>query len=64
MKLGEPDPSGRRRPIPIEGSEFKINIDVMILAIGQGTDLTILTAAEDKLKIDRWGKIETDDDEC
>ena len=61
MKLGEPDPSGRRRPIPIEGSEFKINIDVMILAIGQGTDLTILTAAEDKLKTDRWGKIETDD---
>ncbi|MFW9949986.1 MAG: FAD-dependent oxidoreductase [Candidatus Thorarchaeota archaeon] len=61
MELGEPDPSGRRRPIPIEGSEFKMDIDVMILAIGQGTDLTLLEAAKDQLKIDRWGKIEADD---
>jgi len=61
MKLGEPDPSGRRRPLPIEGSEFKMNIDVMILAIGQGTDLTLLEAANDQLKTDRWGKIEADD---
>ncbi len=61
MELGEPDPSGRRRPIPIEGSEFKMNIDVMILAIGQGTDFTLLEAAHDQLKIDRWGKIETDE---
>jgi len=61
MELGEPDPSGRRRPIPIDGSEFKMNIDVMILAIGQGTDLTLLEAAHDQLKIDRWGKIEADD---
>jgi len=61
MKLGEPDKSGRRRPLPIEGSEFKMDIDVMILAIGQGTDLTLLEAAHDQLNVDRWGKIQTDE---
>jgi NADPH-dependent glutamate synthase beta subunit-like oxidoreductase/Fe-S oxidoreductase len=61
MELGEPDPSGRRRPIPIKGSEFRMHVDVMILAIGQGTDLTLLEAANDQLTIDQWGKIETDE---
>ncbi len=36
MELGEPDESGRRRPIPIKGSEYNIDIDVVIMAIGQG----------------------------
>src|SRR3989304_8036618 len=36
MKLGEPDDSGRRRPLPVEGSEFDIEIDVVVMAIGQG----------------------------
>lgn len=35
MRLGEPDESGRRRPIPIEGSEFKMNVDTVVVAIGQ-----------------------------
>ncbi len=61
MKLGEPDASGRRSPIPIEGSEFKMKVDVLLLAIGQQADFTLLEAAQDKLKIDRWGKIETDE---
>jgi len=61
MQLGEPDKSGRRRPIPIEGSEFKMPIDYLILAIGQGTELTLLEAAHDKLETDRWGKIITDE---
>ncbi len=39
MKLGEPDASGRRRPIPIEGSEFTVTADVVIPAIGQGVRL-------------------------
>jgi homotetrameric NADPH-dependent glutamate synthase len=39
MELGEPDASGRRRPVPIEGSETLIDIDMLITAIGQGPDL-------------------------
>ncbi|NIR86287.1 FAD-dependent oxidoreductase, partial [Candidatus Bathyarchaeota archaeon] len=38
MELGEPDESGRRRPVPIEGSEFTIQLDTMILAIGESPD--------------------------
>jgi NADPH-dependent glutamate synthase beta subunit-like oxidoreductase/Fe-S oxidoreductase len=61
MELGEPDKSGRRRPIPIEGSEFRMDINYLILAIGQGTELTLLDAAHDELQIDRWGKIMTNE---
>lgn len=43
MELGEPDVSGRRRPIPIEGSEFQIDVDMVIPAIGQASDLSFLT---------------------
>ncbi len=42
MELGELDASGRRRPIPIEGSEFAIDVDMVIPAIGQAPDLTFL----------------------
>ncbi|MBI4295128.1 MAG: FAD-dependent oxidoreductase [Chloroflexi bacterium] len=42
MKLGEPDASGRRQPIPIEGSEFDIELDMVIPAIGQTTDFSFL----------------------
>jgi NADPH-dependent glutamate synthase beta subunit-like oxidoreductase len=38
MKLGEPDRSGRRKPIPIEGSSFKVRADTIIAAIGQRVD--------------------------
>ena len=40
MELGEPDDSGRRRPVPIEGSETIIDIDMLVLAIGQGPDIS------------------------
>ncbi len=43
MELGEPDESGRRRPIPIEGSEFILDTDIIIAAIGQMPDLECLT---------------------
>lgn len=56
MKLGEPDASGRRRPIPIEGSEFDVEADTVIAAIGQKT------VAPDFLTINRWGDIEVDQD--
>ncbi|NIS59508.1 MAG: FAD-dependent oxidoreductase, partial [Proteobacteria bacterium] len=39
MRLGEPDETGRRRPIPIEGSEFSVEVDTVIPAIGQAPDL-------------------------
>jgi len=42
MKLGEPDASGRRRPVPIAGSEFVIKLDRVVLAIGQAPDLDFL----------------------
>ncbi len=42
MKLGEPDASGRRRPVPIAGSEFVVDLDVVVLAIGQAPDLDCL----------------------
>ncbi len=43
MKLGEPDNSGRRRPIPIGGSEFTVDADMVILAIGEAPDLDFLS---------------------
>ena len=42
MKMGEPDESARRRPIPIEGSEFMVRADTVVTAIGQAPDLTCL----------------------
>jgi formate dehydrogenase major subunit len=46
MELAEPDASGRRRPIPIEGSDFLLELDTVIPAIGQAPDLSFLTGME------------------
>ena len=43
MELGEPDESGRRRPVPIEGSEFNLPVDTVIIAIGTGANPIIGT---------------------
>jgi homotetrameric NADPH-dependent glutamate synthase len=43
MELGEPDASGRRRPIAIEGSQFTIDVDMVVLALGQSPDLALLS---------------------
>ncbi len=59
MKLGEPDDSGRRRPIPIKGSEFNIKVDVVIMAIGQGPN-PVLTSTIPKLELNKWGNIKAD----
>ena len=59
MKLGEPDKSGRRRPVPIEGSEFVVDTDVIIPAIGQKTDTTFLKDSKD-IELDRWNNIKVD----
>ena len=55
MKLGEPDASGRRRPIPVQGSEFKVKADMVIPAIGQTPDLGF---AKDVIQVTGWGTIE------
>ncbi len=61
MKLGEPDESGRRRPVPIEGSNFKTKIDTALVAIGQSPNPLIPKTVKG-LKIGKWGNIETDED--
>jgi len=60
MKLGEPDESGRRRPLPVENSEFIIPTDMVILAIGTRAN-PILTKTLSHLKLTRSGYIETDE---
>jgi len=59
MKLGEPDESGRRRPLPIEGSEFKLECDLAIIAVGAGANPLLPGSTED-LKTNKWGYIVTD----
>jgi glutamate synthase (NADPH/NADH) small chain len=61
MELGEPDDSGRRRPVPIKGSEFVISCDVAIPAIGTRAN-PLLSQATPDLKLNKWGYIETADD--
>jgi glutamate synthase (NADPH/NADH) small chain len=61
MELGEPDESGRRRPVPIEGSNFTIQIDTALVAIGQSPNPLIPKTVKG-LKIGKWGNIETDEE--
>jgi len=61
MRLGEPDASGRRRPIPIEGSEFVIDCDFIIAAISQRPDLSFLKKGH-RFKITRWDTFEVDEE--
>ena len=61
MELGEPDSSGRRRPVPVAGSDFHIEADLIIACIGQGPDLSGL-GVDHGLKVTKWGTIETDPD--
>jgi glutamate synthase (NADPH/NADH) small chain len=60
MQLGEPDSSGRRRPVPIPGSEFTIDCDLVIVAIGTGAN-PLLTRTTPGLKLNKWDYIETDE---
>lgn len=58
MELGEPDESGRRRPVPVEGSEFIIECDVVIPAVSQAPDLSLLEGSG--VETTRWDTIVTD----
>lgn len=59
MELGEPDESGRRRPVPITDSEFEFQTDMVVYAIG--TNPNPIIGQTSKLKLNKWGYIETDD---
>lgn len=61
MELGEADASGRRRPVPIEGSEFSIELDMVIMAIGQSADVSFLNK-EEQFELTRWGTFKVDPD--
>lgn len=59
MELGEPDTSGRRRPVPIDGSNFVAPFDTVVCAIGQSPNPLIAQTTPD-IKIGKWGNIEAD----
>ncbi len=59
MELGEPDDSGRRRPVPVKGSEFDFEADLIVYAIG--TNANPIMGQTSKLKLNKWGYIGTDD---
>ena len=62
MTLGEPDDSGRRRPVVKEGSEFELDVDTAIIAIGTSPN-PLLSQTTPGLNINRWGCIVTEGDE-
>ena len=60
MELGEPDDSGRRRPAPVAGSEFTIECDMVVVAIGTRSN-PLLTESAPGLVVNEWGYIQTDE---
>ncbi|HHX38092.1 MAG TPA: NADPH-dependent glutamate synthase [Clostridiaceae bacterium] len=60
MELGEPDESGRRRPMPISGSQFETEIDTVIVAVGTSPN-PLIKATTRGLETDRWGCIVADE---
>jgi glutamate synthase (NADPH/NADH) small chain len=59
-QLGEPDESGRRRPVPIEGSEFRIDVDTVIIAIGNIAN-PLIRQTTPGLEFNKWGNIVVDE---
>jgi len=59
MELGEPDSSGRRRPVPIEGSEFIVDVDTVVVSVGVSPN-PLIPAALSELKCTDWGTIVVD----
>lgn len=62
MELGEPDASGRRRPTVVPGSEFDIECDVVIIAIGNTPNPLIPSTTPD-IKVSKWGTIEAHEED-
>ncbi|MBN2331497.1 MAG: NADPH-dependent glutamate synthase [Deltaproteobacteria bacterium] len=61
MALGEPDESGRRRPVPVEGSEFIIDVDTVVVSIGNGPN-PLIPNTTPGLELSRWGNINADEE--
>ncbi len=61
MELGAPDASGRRRPVPIEGSEFIIDVDTVVVSVGVSPN-PLIPASMPELKVTDWGTIVVDKD--
>ena len=59
MGLGEPDASGRRKPVPIEGSEFTTEVDMVVVAIGQSPN-PLIPQTTPGLTMGKWGNIDVD----
>ncbi|MCJ8499454.1 NADPH-dependent glutamate synthase [Desulfatitalea alkaliphila] len=59
MELGEPDDSGRRRPVPVKGSEFTLDADLVVVAVGSGAN-PLLTQSTPDLGLNQWGYILAD----
>ncbi len=60
MELGKPDESGRAKPVPVAGSEFVLECDVVVVAIGTRAN-PLLTATCPDLKLNKWGNVLVDD---
>ena len=56
MELGEPDASGRRRPIPVKGSEFTLDVELAVIAVGNGSNPLIPLTTPD-VQTNKWGNI-------
>jgi glutamate synthase (NADPH/NADH) small chain len=61
MELGEPDASGRRRPVPVEGDLYDIELDTVVMGIGQGPN-PLVTQSTEGLKLNKWGNIVVDEE--
>jgi glutamate synthase (NADPH/NADH) small chain len=61
MELGEPDASGRRRPVPKEGTEHTLDVDMVVYALGTSAN-PIIAQSTPGLKVNRWGYIEIDEE--
>jgi glutamate synthase (NADPH/NADH) small chain len=59
-ELGEPDASGRRSPVPIKGSEFLMEIDTVVVAIGNGSN-PLISQTTQGLTVNKWGNITVDE---
>ena len=60
MELGEPDASGRRRPVPIEGSNFVMKVDTVVVAIGNSSN-PLVPQTTPGLEVNKWGNIIADE---
>ena len=61
MELGEPDASGRRRPVPVEGSEFVINVDTVIMSLGTSPN-PLISSTTEGLEVNKWKCIVADEE--